>query len=109
MEVELNKMKAAEKFYLWRERLTQKQRKNIKDAINICILVLLVFGFFTVYKAGVQNGQIQLCAEQNLVLVEYQGVKDCWSEEQLQFHVDQFDQTKQLEEALTNELQYNIN
>jgi hypothetical protein len=101
-------MKLNEKFYLWRNKLTPKQRENIKTGINLLIGALLVFGFYNVYNAGVHNGQVSLCKEQNGVLVEFQGVKECWTIDSYNAYIEQWEQSEKIGGGLNNELQYNI-
>ena len=108
MEMEFNKMKLEDKFRAWRATLTPRQRENIKKGIDVFILVLFVTTVITVYDIGKENGKIELCHDQNGVLVESRGLMECWPIAQYEAYIEQWDTNKGIEDKIKNGLQFNI-
>lgn len=84
MEVQFNKM-------------NDKQKKYAKWGIDFIIVVLCVFVLTLAYNAGKHNGKVEICQDANMILVDFQGVKECWDEQlyitQKERFNDTFDET----------------
>jgi len=100
--------KLESKFLFWRNGLTFKQRKNIKLGIDLAILLLIIGGMVNIYGVVKQNGKVELCESQSGILVEYQGLEECWSQDQYDEYLYQWNTNKYLEESIKNGIQYNF-
>lgn len=102
-------MKIEDKFKTWRNGLSFKARKNIKLGIDVFIVLLFFTTCVTVYDIGKLNGRSEFCAEQGGILVESQGITECWPIDQYEAYMSQWDTNKELEDRIKNELQHKLN
>ena len=91
------------KFFDWRDDLPPHARKAIKIMINAVIIALIIGAVLITYNAGKQAGKIEMCEQDGLILVEFRGLYECWSQDVYDNYISQFETRLQVE----NGLQYN--